>query len=80
MYNVGDIVKVVLDREGLNDDIKHLSGNLVTISKAINSNWYKIIEDGGFYNWEDCYFAEPDFLTEPCQKTKEHISFDSLME
>lgn len=80
MYNVGDVVKVIVGRRTLKDDIKHLSGSLVTISKVIDHDFYKIREDGGVYNWLDRNFAEPDFLTEPCQKTKEHISFDSLME
>ena len=84
MYKVGDVVKIIVDRDGLIDDVKHLAGELVTIDKIIDrvdgDARYKIKEDGGTYSWRFHYFAEPDFLTEPCQKTKEHISFDSLME
>lgn len=84
MYKVGDVVKVIINRDNLRDDIKHLAGELVTIDKIIDRVHedvrYKIKEDGGTCVWRFHYFAEPDFLTEPCQKTKEHISLDSLME
>ncbi len=84
MYKVGDVVKVIVNREKLKDEVKRLAGELVTIDKVMDGidkvGMYKIKEDGGAYIWRHRYFADPDFLTEPCQKTKEHISIDSLME
>ena len=59
-YHVGEIVIIKKPlrkcRNGLNNDMKAMAGQAVTITHAFSDGFYRIKEDGGTWSWcVDCF-------------------------
>lgn len=76
-YHVGEIViiKNPLTRcqNGLNDDMKSMAGQIVTITYAFSDSCYRIKEDRGSWTWcVDCF--DPY-----CEEDGEPLSLEELI-
>ena len=80
-YKVGDKVIVTSSADSLISEVRHLSGQIVTIAYIYDtrSNRYKIKEDDMKYRWLDSQFR-PAYLEDKPLASKKKLNIKQLFD